>query len=85
MTPEKSNVNNRVKMRKLIHLDPEDAAFVKSAAAQRNVSQSEIIRESIKKFKADDEQTEYDPIEDLIGKVKAGKNQAVKHDEALYE
>ncbi len=79
----KQKSKSRVKkIRKLYHLDSADVEFVQEYARQKGVSESEVIRLSVRKLKKNNA---VDPFEKLIGSVTAGPNQAVKHDEGIYE
>ena len=70
------------KIRKLYHLDPEDALFVREHAQSKRVSESEVIREAVRVLQ---EKTESDPFQKLIGRVKAIPGDAAAHDEVIYE
>ncbi len=70
------------KIRKLYHLDSTDVEFVQEYARQKGVSESEVIRLSVRKLKKN---SAIDPFQELIGSVNAGPNMASKHDEVIYE
>ncbi len=70
------------KVRKLYHLESQDVQFVREYAEQKGVSESEVIRLSVRTLQ---ECVKDDPFEEMIGSVKAGKGQAEKHDEVIYE
>ena len=70
------------KVRKLYHLEPQDVQFVREYAEQKGVSESEIIRLSVRTLQGC---VKDDPFEEMIGSVKAGTGQAEKHDEVIYE
>jgi len=72
------------KVRKLFHLDSGDADFIKKMAKEKKVSESQVVRMAIRDYKKK-EKADLDPVKKLIGTVKAGKNQARKHDEVIYE
>jgi len=70
------------KIRKLYHLEPQDVAFIREYAQKRKISESEVIRLSVRKLQ---EEVKADPFKELLGSVRAGNGQAVRHDEAIYE
>jgi len=70
------------KIRKLYHLEPQDVAFIREYAQKRKISESEVIRLSVKRLQ---EEVKADPFKELLGSVRAGDGQAVRHDEAIYE
>ena len=70
------------KIRKLYHLDSEDVQFVREYAQKKGVSESAVIRISVRSLQ---DNVKSDPFEDMVGSVKAGQNQAVKHDEVIYD
>ena len=70
------------KIRKLYHLDPEDALFVRERAQSKRVSESEVIREAVRALQGE---TKADPFQKLIGNVKARSGDAAAHDEVIYE
>ncbi len=70
------------KIRKLYHLDSKDVQFVREYARQKGVSESEVIRLAVRKFQKNNA---LDPLQELIGSVHAGSDQASKHDEVIYE
>lgn len=75
-------IRSSKKVRKLYHLDQEDARFVREYAQQKGVSESEIIRVSVRKLQGS---LQKDPFAEMIGSVRAGNNQAERHDEVIYE
>lgn len=79
---EQKRINRVKKIRKLYHLDSSDVEFVREYARQKGVSESEVIRLSVRKLKKN---SAVDPFQKLIGSVNAGPNQASKHDEVIYE
>ncbi len=83
MGHSKQNSKGRVKkIRKLYHLDTADVEFVCEYASQKGVSESEVIRLSVRKLK---KSSAVDPFQELIGSVSAGSDQACNHDEVIYE
>ncbi len=79
---ERKSKGSGKKIRKLYHLDNEDVQFVREYACQKGISESEVIRLSVRKFRKNNA---VDPFLELIGSVNAGSNQASKHDEVIYE
>ena len=71
------------KVRKLFHLDQQDTKTIQYIAKSRNISESEVVRLAIRELGLK-EKIIKDPFEKIIGSVKAGKNQAVNHDEGIY-
>jgi hypothetical protein len=83
MNKEKSkNKQTEKKIRKLYHLETEDAIFVREYARNKGISESEVIRMSVRTLQS---KVEEDPFRKVIGSVNAGPNQAVNHDEVIYE
>ena len=83
MNTEKSkNKQTEKKIRKLYHLEAEDAIFVREYARNKGISESEVIRMSVRTLQS---KVEEDPLRKVIGSVNAGPNQAVNHDEVIYE
>jgi len=72
----------RKKVRKLYHLDQDDAQFVREVAENKGVSESEVIRQAVRDLQ-DKGQT--DPLRALIGEVKTEPGDAVDHDRVIYE
>jgi len=70
------------KIRKLYHLDPEDARFVREQARQKGVSESELVRLAVRAYQ---KKLDGDPFLELLGSVEAGENQASRHDEVIYD
>jgi len=70
------------KIRKLYHLEPQDVDFVREYAQKRKISESAVIRYSLRKLQ---EEVQADPFKELIGSVKAGNNEASRHDQIIYE
>ncbi len=70
------------KVRKLYHLEPQDVQFVREYAEQKGFSESEVIRLSVRTLQGC---VKDDPFEEMIGSVRAGKGQAEKHDEVIYD
>ncbi len=79
---EQKSKSSGKKIRKLYHLDDKDAQFVREYACQKGISESEVIRLSVRNFQKNNA---VDPFQELIGSVNAGVNQASKHDEVIYE
>ena len=79
---EQNKKSSGKKIRKLYHLDSKDVEFVSEYARQKGVSESEVIRLSVRNLQKDNA---VDPFLELIGSVNAGSNQALKHDEVIYE
>ncbi len=75
-------VKGKRKVRKLYHLDGEDAMFVREYAAEIGVSESEVIRLSLRHLQKDKGS---DPFLKMIGTVKANDEDAVRHDEVIYD
>ena len=83
MNTEKSkNKQKEKKIRKLYHLETEDAIFVREYARNKGISESEVIRMSVRTLQS---KVEEDPFRKVIGSVNAGPNQAVNHDEVIYD
>jgi len=82
MKHAEKNKQTANKIRKLYHLDREDAEFVREYASQKEISESEVIRLSVRKMQKD---TGSDPFLKLIGTVDVGLNGAINHDETIYE
>ncbi len=78
----RSDRSDQKKVRKLYHLDSEDAFFVREYASDQGISESEVIRLSVRKFQKSEE---VDPFNKMIGSVQAGSKQAEKHDLVIYE
>ncbi len=70
------------KVRKLYHLDQDDAQFVREIAGSKGISESEVIRQAVRTLQAKERE---DPLLDLIGRVKAESGDAAAHDEVIYE
>ena len=70
------------KIRKLYHLDREDALFVREYAKEKGISESAVIRLSVRNMQKD---LGADPLQRLIGSVDGGLEGAVRHDEVIYE
>lgn len=77
-------VAGQKKIRKLFHLNPEEAALIKRIATKRNISESEVVRISLRKLQIE-ENIKYDPLEKLVGTINLGNGHALQHDEVLYE
>ena len=75
-------VKGKKKVRKLYHLDDEDAIFVREYAAEKGVSESEVIRLSLRHLQKGKVS---DPFVKMIGTLKANDEDAVRHDEVIYE
>ncbi len=75
-------VKGKTKIRKLYHIDSEDAIFVREYAAEKGVSESEVIRMSLRRLQKD---MVSDPFVRMIGTVKAIDGDAVQHDDVIYE
>jgi hypothetical protein len=83
MNTEKSkNKQTEKKIRKLYHLEIEDVIFVREYARNKGISESEVIRMSVRTLQS---KVEEDPFRKVIGSINAGPNQAVNHDEVIYE
>ncbi len=70
------------KVRKLYHLDSEDALFVCEYAREKGISESEVVRLSVRTLQG---KVEDDPLKKMIGSVKAGPGEARNHDKVIYE
>lgn len=82
MKHAEKNKQTGKKIRKLYHLDREDVEFIREYANQKEISESEVIRLSVRKMQKD---TGSDPFLKLIGTVDVGLNGAINHDEIIYE
>ncbi len=79
---EQKSKSSGKKVRKLYHLDKKDVQFVREYARQKGISESEVIRFSVRSFQKNNAE---DPFQALIGSVNAGANQVFKHDVVIYE
>jgi len=84
MSTAKKTSDSGRKVRKLFHLERQDTKIIESIAKSRQISESEVVRQAIRELGIN-EGTVKDPFSKLIGSVKAGKDQAMNHDKALYE
>jgi len=79
---EQNKKNNEKIIRKLYHLNINDAEFVREYARQKGISESEVIQRALRRLEKDEA---YDPFQELIGSVNVGGSQVYKHDEVIYD
>ncbi len=72
------------KMRKLFYIEQRDVLIIKKLAKSRKISESEVVGIAVRELGLK-EGIIVDPLIKIIGRVKAGKGQAVDHDRVIYE
>lgn len=84
ITKVKTKEKRHRKIRKNFHLENQDIQIISTIAQSRKISESEVVRTALRELGVKEGAVK-DPFAKLIGSVKAGKNLAAKHDEAIYE